>query len=103
MRERFREALIAHMDATRVGATELSRATGVRKALIDKHYQRRTDATNVHDAMRLASYFGKTVNEMVGLSGDGETAQIAALIARLSPEEKRLVKAQLSGLVDRRP
>lgn len=102
MRTSFREALIAHMDAGNVGATVLAKVTGVPKTLIDKLYQRRIDATNVHDAMRLAAFFGKTVNDMAGGDQDNQESKINALLSQLTPDEKQLVEAQLEGLLSRR-
>ncbi len=99
MRERFRESLIAHMDAAGIGATALSKATKVPKTLIDKLYQRKAEKTNVEDAIRLAAYFGKTVNQLVGLEEDPETTKITGLLSRLPPEQRALIQAQLEGLV----
>jgi plasmid maintenance system antidote protein VapI len=59
----FREALLHHMAETGVGAAALARATGVSKPQIDKLCQRKSETTNVADAIRLSAYFGKSVEE----------------------------------------
>lgn len=67
-RTAFREALIRHMDQARVGAARLSRETQVSKAQIDKLHQRKSETTNVADALRLAAFFGKRLEDFCAIS-----------------------------------
>jgi hypothetical protein len=96
----FREALLRHMDAASIGATRLAAETGVSKQVIDKLVQRRADGVKVDDAIRLAKFFGKTVNQMVGAEiTESDQARIAAIATMLTDDERGLVLAQLEGLL----
>ncbi|KAB2913547.1 MAG: hypothetical protein F9K30_19970 [Dechloromonas sp.] len=102
-RTAFRERFIREVEAAGLTSAEISKATGVPKPLIDKLRQRRAEATNVDAAIRLARFFGMTVEEMAGTTaGNPEISEILALILRLSPEERALVLAQLEGVAARR-
>lgn len=70
----FREALLRHMAETGVGAAALARATGVSKPQIDKLCQRKSETTNVADAIRLAGYFGKSVEDFCASPHTKDTA-----------------------------
>lgn len=95
----FREELIREIDASGVTSREVAEATGVSKAIIDKLRQRRIESTSVEAAARLARYFGRSVEEMAGLSiGNPEIADIVRLFVRLTPDERELVRAQLKGI-----
>jgi len=102
MRTRFREAMIEHLDRAGMTSAELARRSGVPKTLIDKLRQRKSEVTNVHDAMRIAQVFGRTVEEMCGVEPDPETSAIADLLSRLDPAEKSLVLSQLEGIAARK-
>lgn len=98
-RTRFREALIERMDLTGVGATDLSRRTGVPKTQIDKLRQRKSETTNVNDAILLARAFGQTVEEFMGLRGRAEkTSEINALMATLPPDVRDTLMAQIRAV-----
>ena len=66
----FREALLRHMAESGVGAAALARATGVSKPQIDKLCQRKSETTNVADAIRLAAYFGKSVEDFCEMTDE---------------------------------
>jgi transcriptional regulator with XRE-family HTH domain len=99
MKEAFRESLIAHIDTYRVNVAQMARDTGVSKELIHSLRQRKTVCPNVDDAMKLAGYFGKTVEEFVGTSRDDQLKRLGALAARLSPEEQAFLEAQIATLL----
>ena len=65
---RFRETLIRLMDTKRVTAAELSRKTGISKGTIDKLRQRKVDVTNAFDAMKIAMFFGMSVEQLFQLA-----------------------------------
>lgn len=100
--EKFRESLIAHMERHGIGASELARKTGVPKTTLDKLVQRRVSRTNYFDAMRLARYFGKTLEEFVDGKPDDDNTKLKMLIESLYTDEKAIVEAQIEGIVARR-
>lgn len=101
-RTAFRDGFNALVDASGISVAEISRQTGVPKSLIDKLRQERAQAPNVYDALRLAAFFGKTVEEVAGSRVDIGTDEMLGLLGRLKPDERELVRAQLEGLFARR-
>ena len=102
--ETFREALIQHMDAAGVGAAEVARRTGVSKPVIDKLRQRKAITTNVGDAVRLARYFGKSVEALMGADVHKERVdEMVSLFYRLSPEQSRIIRAQIHAVANLPP
>ena len=96
----YRESLIAHMDAAGISAAELARQTGVAKTKIDKLRQRVTVDTTVTDAIKMAHHFGKTMEEFMGLAARADRIEgLMVLLRRLSPEQERMLAAQIQGLL----
>lgn len=96
----YRECLITHMKAAGISAAELSRQTGVPKSKIDKLCQRVTTDTLVTDAVKMAHYFGKTMEEFMGLAARKERIEgLMVLLSRLSPEQAKMLEAQILGLL----
>ena len=96
----FREAMIDWLDRTGVGATELSRRSGVSKAQIDKLRQRRAVSTNVEDAIRISACFGQSLETFVGLNRDPNSRDsLMVRIARLNPTQMAMLDALLHGLL----
>lgn len=87
------------MDVTGVTAAELARATGVSKSQIDKLRQRKVEATNVHDAMLIARYFGQTVEEFCGMTRKKDKAvEIYDAMSQLTPEHREIILAQIRAV-----
>ncbi|PNW61799.1 UNVERIFIED_CONTAM: hypothetical protein BEN50_25730 [Euhalothece sp. KZN 001] len=102
MKEAFRESLIEHLERHQVSLAELARETGVSLPQLQKLSQRRTVAPNVHDAVRIARYFGKSVEAFCGEEENAELESLLGLIARLTPEQREIVEAQIAGIFARR-
>lgn len=97
---RFREALIERMELTGVTAAALARKTGVSKPQIDKLRQRRSEVTNVYDAVLIARFFGQTVEEFMGIAAKSVTQdEVLGLLAQLPPAMRELIILQLKALV----
>lgn len=94
----FREGLIAHVQAAGLPVAEISRRSGVSKFKLDKLMSRKVASTNVEDAVKLARYFGTTVEAMCASSPDPLLQGVISHFHRLPPEEKRTVAAMLEGL-----
>lgn len=90
---RFREAMIERMDLMGIGAAELARRTGVSKPQIDKLRQRRTEVTNVYDALVIARFFGQPLEEFMGLTKRSPKHQEIMDIFTALPTELRDVAA----------
>lgn len=99
MKGRFREALLWHMEQEGTGVTELSRATGVSRDAINKIIARENSSTDAEKAMLIAAYYGKDLGEFMNLRDPGAENPIAALAELLTPDEARLLEAQIRGLL----
>ena len=96
----FREALIARLNLEGLSAAELSRKTGINKGTIDKMRQRRTEATNVADAMKIAKYFNQSVEEFCGLGQvTDKAAEITKLALLLPAEFQEVMVAHLKAII----
>lgn len=103
MKEAFREAFIRHVKVYDVAIAEVARATGVSKYLLNALHQRKTSTPNVSDAIKIARYFGKTVEEFLDQSPQPTDAgRIMSKMARLSPAEREVLEAQIDVLAKRR-
>lgn len=102
-RNRFREALIARMELVGIGAADLSRRTGVSKSQIDKLRQRKTEVTNVYDAVLIARYFGQPVEEFMGIAPrQAKQDEISDALASLPPEVRDLFLLQIKAVAANR-
>lgn len=96
----FRDALNAHLERLGLSVAELSRGTGVPKTLLYKLSQKKVTSTNVEDAIKIANYFGMTVEEFVGLTeGMTKVEAAAALLPRLSSRNVEVVEVLVRALL----
>lgn len=95
----FREALIWHMNQQETPISELVRETGVSRDVINKLRARPGSSTTAENAMLIASYYGKSVNDFISCKPASEAGRLAALFDLLSEEERRMLEAQLHGLL----
>lgn len=78
---------------------ELARETGVSNDVLKKLKTGHSASTTVENAVLIAAYYGKSVNDFLMCREVDEAAQAAALFDMLTPEERRLLAAQIRGLV----
>ena len=98
--ETFREKLIAAMDLNGTSAAELARQTGVAKHLIDKLRQRKSITTNVNDAMRIAHFYGMTIEEFLGVADrKAKVDRLSLLMGQLDDEQAIIMEAQIAAVL----
>lgn len=102
MAEDFRAALLWHMQEHGTTVAQLVAATGVTRDIINKVRMRENASTSVENAVLIAAYYGKTVNEFLALRPSTEASRIRALVDLLPTEAQRLLEAQIRGLLDHR-
>lgn len=95
----FQEALMWHMDRHETTIAEIVASTGVSRDVINKLRTRPNSSTNVENAMLIAAFYGKTVNQFVMKEEATTSSRMAALFQLLEPEETRLLEAQIRGLL----
>jgi len=101
MTKTFREALI---EATASGGPSLrsvAEGAGVSYEQLKKVRQGKTASTNVDDAVRVARYLGKTLDQFLEDPAAQQDAEIVDLWQQLSPDERRFLrnaaKAQIAA------
>ena len=88
----FREALIFHTEGPgRPSLKSVAEGAGVSYEQLKKVRQGKSNSTNADDAVKIASYFGLTVNEFLDHHLEAEREEIARLYRQLSPEERQIL------------
>lgn len=102
MKTAFRDAFIKHFNDSDARVVDVVNQTGVSRSKINKLLRKENDKVIVEDAIALASFFGKSVEQL--LSGQTSSArdQISALAEILTDEEAGLLAAQIKGVVAHR-
>lgn len=98
----FKNALIWHMAEHDTKIAELVRQTGVSRDVINKLISRDNASTTVENGMLIAAYYGKTVNQFIALDNVDADGSSRNLFEMLLPAERRLVEAQMLGIVSQR-
>lgn len=97
----FRKALVWHMSKHDTKIADLVRATGISRDVINKLLSRENSSTAVENAVMLASYYGKTVEQFIRCD-ETQVNPIAALSEMLTESEQEMLAAQVRGLIARR-
>lgn len=90
------------MEHYRTSISELVKATGVSRDVINKLRARENASTTAENALLIAAYYGKSVNDFITLRDEDESRRTAALLDLLTPEERQLLQAQIRGLLSAR-
>lgn len=95
----FRDAFIWHMEKHETPIADLVRATGVSRDVINKLIARPQSSTVVENAILIAAFYGKSLNAFIAREEPSNEGRLAALFSLLEPEERRLLEAQMRGLI----
>lgn len=98
MHKRFRTALIWHVDKYKPNIAEMGRQTGVTRDAINKILKREDATTGVENAIVIAAFFGKKLDEFLRMDEEPSSA-IPALTELLTEDEERLIEAQVRGIL----
>lgn len=99
MKGSFQSAFCWHVERYGAGLAEISRATTVSLDVLKKLSSRRVASTTVENAILIAAFFGKTVNQFVEKRDSDPDQAAANLFALLSPEEQKFLESQLRGMI----
>lgn len=102
MGERFRDALIWHMERHGTTIAELSKGSGVSADVIKKLRTGHSQSTDVEKAIALASFYGKQVEAFIRQDAPAEDAAMSVLASLLTEPERRLLVEQIRQLLDAR-
>lgn len=72
--------------------------TGVSYEQLKKLSQNKSRSTNVDDAVKIANYFGMTLDEFIGDDTSARRSAILDLYSRLEPQEQEFLLAAAKGL-----
>ncbi|OLS43024.1 hypothetical protein BV509_00765 [Rhodovulum sulfidophilum] len=103
MAQDFRDALQWHMSQNGTTVAELSRETGVSRDVINKVRLRDGASTSVENAMLIAAFYGKSVNQFILCEEVGQVDRLKNLVELISPEVRPLLEAQIRGLLSAQP
>lgn len=98
----FRTALEWHLDHHDATVADIVARTGVSRDVINKLRARPGSSTTVENAMLIASFYGKTVNQFVTCESVTAQQTLQTLIDMLPPEEQRILIAQIHGMLSPR-
>jgi transcriptional regulator with XRE-family HTH domain len=95
----FRKAFVEHFEMNGTRIAEIVKATGVSRDVINKLLARENSSTTAENALLIAAFYGKSVNQFISGLEPTDEDRLSALFGLLSVEERRLVESQLRGLV----
>lgn len=87
----FRDALLLKLEETGLSMRELSARAEVSYDQIKKLRLREGASTNVEDAIKIARFFGYTVEEFMGASSD-ESRKLAQIYGSLTDRERKILR-----------
>ena len=99
MAKTFCEAFNEHLEASGVKITEIANATGVNKDSLYKLKYGRTRNMGVDDAIKVAAFFGETVEEFMGVGPGGLRDVLLEKIAQLSERERRILEVSITAVL----
>ena len=92
MLRKFREALIETLAGTGESVAQVARGAGVSEEQLKKVRQREGASTNVDDAVKVAHYFGMSLDEFLHDRTTEIRAEVLAQYAQLTPAERSLLQ-----------
>ena len=96
----FREALVWHLENYPQKISEIEAETGVSRDQLYRVKTGKSASTNADDALKVARFYGKTLEEFVCPSAT--EASVHSLWSRLTEEERTSLVLQMRWMVERR-
>lgn len=99
MEKTFAEAFVEHLSSTGARVTDIAKKSGVDKdALYSLKYGKTRDMS-VRDAIKVASAFGMTVEEFLGITTPEIDDALNRKLKSLSPRERALLSASIEAFL----
>lgn len=98
----FRDAFLWHLDRHDGTLVDIARRSGVSRDALNKLIARENSSTNVENAVAIARYFGKTLEQFIACEAVEESDRLPALTRLLSREEQTMVEAMVRGILSER-
>lgn len=97
----FQQALMEAVERNGVSLRSVAEATGVSYEQLKKLKQNKSKSTNVDDAIKIAAYFGQSVDDFIDHPGLKADLDLSAVLSQLTQEERRFLlnaaKAQIAA------
>ena len=101
MKRTFRDSLLIAIENSGKSLKSVADATGVSYEQLKKLKQNKSKSTNVDDAIKIAAFFGQTLDEFIACDGASVEIEIAGLLSKLTPSERDFLlnaaKAQIAA------
>lgn len=91
MVKRFRDALMERLETPGVTLADIARGAGVSYEQLKKVRQRIDGSTNVDDAVKIAHYFGVSLDEFLSDTTIQDRSEMLGLYAQLSDQEQQFL------------
>lgn len=98
----FQAAVLRHMKENRTTIESLADGSGVSSDVIKKLRTRDNYSTAVENGISIAAFYGMSVNEFVSGRSRDEDDAMAAILALLTDDERKILTAQIRGLLSGR-
>lgn len=99
MTRKFSDALAWHLAEHGNTLAELSRGAGVSLDILKKLNSRPGSSTKAGTAMKIAAFYGKSVEQFLSCGEVSQRERVAAALDLLEEDELRLLYAQIHGIV----
>ncbi len=102
MSKTFSQAFNDHLSEANVKITEVARGSGVTKEALYSLKYGKTRNMSVDDAIKVAAYFGETVEEFMGQKPRRLRDALLDQIQQLSERERRILEVSLKAVLAER-
>ncbi len=99
MEHDFRRAFLCHLEEHQTPLATLARDTGVSLDVLKKLKTRSMGSTSAENAILIAAFYGKTVNQFVANQSVTVQDKAANLLGLMTPSEQQLFQAQMLGVI----
>jgi len=103
MPKSFRDALVSITESTSTSLRAVAIGADVSYEQLKKLKQNKSRSTNVDDAVKIANWFGMSLDEFIGDDTRAKRDEILALYNSLNEQERAVVLAAAKGVRVRPP
>jgi transcriptional regulator with XRE-family HTH domain len=98
----FRDALLWHMQQHQTTIAALAKGSGVSADVIKKVRSREGASAKAEDAWRIASFFGKDLEQFIRRDDPRDDQGFRALLTLMTQQEKKILEAQMRAMIQAR-
>ena len=99
MEKTFSQAFAEHIRSSGLSVAQVAEMTKLKADALYKLNKGTNRNMNVNDAIKVASVFGETIEEFMGVSERQTKSELLVMIERLSDRERELLLASIKAIV----